>query len=44
MHKLNDNEALEDEGVINENEILKPLTLMDKDKTQRIGGITKHFM
>ena len=43
MHKLNDNEVLEDEGIINENEILKPLLLMDKDKTQRIDNITKKF-
>ena len=43
MYKLNDNEVLEDEGIINENEILKPLLLMDKDKTQRTDDITKKF-
>ena len=36
LPKLNDNQALECEGVINENEVLKALTSMDNYKTPRM--------
>ena len=41
LPKLNDNQALECEGVKNENELLKALTSMDNDKTSGNDGITK---
>ena len=41
--KLIDNQALECEGVVNENELLKALTSVDNDKTPRNPGITKVF-
>ena len=43
LHKLNDNQAFECEGVINNNELLKALTSMDNDKTHGNNSITKDF-
>ena len=43
LPKLNDDQALECEGVINKNEILKSLSSMDNDKAPGNNGITEEF-
>ena len=41
--KLNDDQALECEGIIKENEMLKALSSMDNDKTPGNDSITEEF-
>ena len=43
LPKLNDDQALECEGFINKNEILKALSSMDNDKTPGNDVITEEF-
>ena len=41
LPKLDDNQALECEGIINKNELIKALTSMDNNKPPRYDDITK---
>ena len=44
LPKLNDSQALECDGLMNENELLKALTSIDNDETPGNDGITGKFL